>query len=238
MSMGSQQAGNTTQTTLPPNYMLPYIGTGLKSAANLLQSNTPQYYPGQTLAPFSPVQQQAMGANIGLDQNLMQGSGNPYENAMFNQAAQATQGQLSSEFAGAGRNLEASMPLRSDQLNNLATNFYGQNYQNDVQNAMNAGQNYMGIGGQIQNQAQNQINANMAKYNYYQNLPYQQLGMYQNLLGGFQTGQQTQTPYFTNPMAGALGGGLAGASAGSSFGPWGTAIGGALGAIGGYSGAR
>lgn len=257
MSSGSQQAGNTTQTNLPPNYMLPYIGTGLNNAAQLYAKGGPQYYSGNTVAGFSDPQQKAMSgidrlaqkgtpalkAAQNFDTTLLNGGGtNPYEDAMFKQAAGASQSQLASQFAGAGRNIEASAPLRGEQLNNLANQFYGSQYQNNMQNALQAGnqaQNLyntrlggygqeMNVGGMVQNQAQNMINADKNRFDYYQNLPYQNLGMFQNMLGGFQTGQQMQTPYFTNPMAGALGG----ASAGSSFGPWGAAGGAALGYLG------
>lgn len=212
MSGGASPAGNTTNTQTPPQYMFPYIGTALGQAGNLLQTGGPQYYPGQQVASFNPAQQAAMGGTLNLDQNLMQGSGNPYENAMFNQAAQATQGQLSSEFAGSGRNLDASMPLRSDQLNNLATNFYGNNYQNSIQNALGASNQALGIGSQIQNQSQNLIDASQKAYNYNQQLPFSNLQQYESFLSGVQPGQQTSSPYFTNPTANTLGAGLAAAS--------------------------
>lgn len=211
MGMGSQQAGTTTTTNAPFTPYQPYIGTGLGQAANLLQAGGPNYYPGQQVASFNPIQNNAFGNINGIDNTLAQGSGNPWENAMFQQAAQGTQGQLASEFAGSGRNLDASMPLRSQQLNNLATDFYGNNYQNSVNNAMNAGQQQLGIGNQIQNQGQNLINSSMNAYNFTQNQPYNNLQRYgqfiQGLTGG--TGQQSN-PYFTNPGANLLGGALAG----------------------------
>lgn len=209
MSKGAQQAGNTTQTQTTAPYMQPYMGTALGQAGNLLQQGGPQVYGGQRVADFNPVQQNAFGGTIGLDQNLMQGSGNPYENAMFNQAALATQGQLASQFAGSGRNLDASMPLRSDQLNNLATNFYGNNYQNSVQNAMQAANQNLGIGNQIQQQGQNQIQASMDAFNQAQQRPYQNLSQFEQFLQGVQPGAQTQTPYFQNKGATDLGSALA-----------------------------
>lgn len=206
---GSTPAGQTTTTQAPPAYMDPYIGTALSQAGSLLGSGGPQYYPGQQVAGFNPVQTNAMTGTIGLDQDLMQGSGNPYENAMFQQAAGATQNQLTGEFAGMGRNAAASAPLRSEQLNNLATSMYGGEYQNTVQDAMNAANQNMGIGNQIQQLSQDQINANMQKYNYYQQLPYQQLSQYEQFLQGVNPGSQTSSPYYTNPTANALGTALA-----------------------------
>lgn len=51
---------------------------------------------------------------------------NPYTSLdmQFNRAADLTRGRLDSEFAGAGRNLGAAMPARSDELQTLASNIY------------------------------------------------------------------------------------------------------------------
>jgi hypothetical protein len=54
---------------------------------------------------------------------------NPFLQGTFNRAADLTRGRLDSEFAGAGRNLGASMPARSEELQTLASNIYGGNYQ-------------------------------------------------------------------------------------------------------------
>jgi hypothetical protein len=212
MSGGAQQAGQTTQTQLPPNYMLPYIGTGASQAGSLLNSGGPNYYPGQQVASFNGIQNQAFKNTNALDNSLAQGSGNPYETAMFNQAAQATQPQLASEFAGAGRDITASMPLRSQQLNQLGTDFYGQNYQNSVNNAFNATNQQQQLGGQIQNQSQNLIDASKNAYNYNQQQPYANLQQFESFLSGLQPGQQQQSPYFTNPAATGLGALAAGKS--------------------------
>lgn len=237
MSKGAQQSGSTTQTNTAPAWMYPYLGTGLQQASSLLQAGGPQVYSGQEVANFNPAQQQAMGGmfNLGmngtpqlnqaanLDSTLMMGNGNPYENRMFNQAAQATQPQLASEFAGAGRNIVGSEPLRAQQLNQLATDYYGQNYQNTINNALNAGNQAqglyntalggfdqaLGIGNQVQNQSQNLINASMNQFNQAQQRPYQNLSQFFQYLNQSMPGSQQTNPYFTNPMANALGTGLA-----------------------------
>jgi len=90
-------------------------------------------------------------------------------------------------------------------------------------------------GANFQNQAlQDQIN----RYNYYQNLPQQNLQNYAGTVNGFGGLGGTQSSGY-NPSggqkaAGAAGGALAGAQMGSMFGPWGTAIGGVLGGAYGY----
>lgn len=193
MSKGATPAGQTTTTTAPPSYMYPYIGTGLSQAGNIYNSTSQN--PWASIAPFNPVQQQAMGNTANIDNQLTQSTAtNPFLNSMFTQAAQAVEPQLASQFAGSGRSITGSIPLASQQLNNLANTMYGSQYENNVQNAMQAGQQELGIGNQIQGQTQALINA-----------PWTQLSQYSGALGGFQPGSATSNPYFTNPTANALG---------------------------------
>ena len=237
MSGGAQPSGSTTTTSTPPSYMYPYLGTALGQANALLANGGPQYYPGPQLAAFNPTQQGAMkgivglgmngtpalSAAQGLDRSLLSGGGsNPWLDQAFQQAAGATQNQLASEFAGSGRNVAASEPLRAEQLNNLATSIYGGNYQNTLADALQAGNQAQslydtrlqglgaaaGVGQQVQNQSQALIDASKNAFNYNQMLPYQNLQQYEGFLSGVQPGQQQTNPYFTNPMANALGMGL------------------------------
>lgn len=93
------------------------------------------------------------------------------------------------------------------------------------------------FGRQFQQQA---LDDQRARFDYYQNLPNQQLGQFAGLInplagiGGVQTGMLPGG----SPAGGALGGALAGASAGSFAGPYGALIGGAIGGVGGYFGSR
>jgi hypothetical protein len=212
MSGGAQQAGQTTQTQLPPNYMYPEIGTGLSEASSLLNSGGPNFYPGQQVASFNPIQNQSFTNTNNLDNTLTQGSGNPYEQQMFQQEAQAIQPQLASQFAGSGRDIVGSMPLASQQLNNMGASFFGNQYQNDVGNAMNAANQQQQLGGTIQNQSQNLINASQNAYNYNQQQPFQNLSAFESNLSGLQPGSQQQSPYFSNPAATGLGALAAGKS--------------------------
>lgn len=227
MSMGTQQTGNTTSTQGPAAYMYPYIGSALGQAGSLLQTGGPQYYPGQQVASFNPTQQKAMTGIVdaglngspaltaaqGFDQTLLGcgGGSNPYLDQMYSQAAGQTQNQLTGEFAGMGRNASASEPLRAEQLNHLATSMYGGQYQNDMQNALAAGNQAQslydtrlqglnaaeGVGQRVQNQSQNLIDASRNAFNYNQNLPWQNLQSYESLLSGLQPGQMQ-----TNPITG------------------------------------
>lgn len=66
----------------------------------------------------------ALNAATNYEANAANGAylnSNPYLDATFNQAANAVQNRVSSEFAGSGRNLESSIPVQNDQLNQLAT---------------------------------------------------------------------------------------------------------------------
>lgn len=75
---------------------------------------------------------------IGQGQNLisqtlggefLDPSTNPFLASTFNRAADLTQGRLQTEFAGAGRNLGAALPARSEELQTLSSNIFGQNFQ-------------------------------------------------------------------------------------------------------------
>jgi hypothetical protein len=229
---GAQQSGVSTTTQSPYGPYQPYIGTALGQAGNLLQSGGPQYYPGQQVASFNPTQQKAMKAiaNAGMngspaltaaqgfDQTLLESGGgsNPYLDQMYSQAAGATQNQLSSEFAGMGRNAAGSQPLRAEQLNNLATSMYGGQYQNDIQNALQAGNQAQslygtrmaglgaaaGVGQQVQDQSQRLIDASKAAFDYNQNLPWNTAQRYEGLITSLMPGSgQSTSPNFTNPGA-------------------------------------
>lgn len=88
----------------------------------------------------------------GYVQNSLNGgflNSNPYLDQTFNRAAQATQGQLASQFAGAGRNVDQSQGLRSQQLNDLASQIYGGAYDSE----RNRQQGTLGVAQQLGNQA-------------------------------------------------------------------------------------
>jgi hypothetical protein len=256
MSNGSTPSGTSTSTQTPPSYMYPYMGTALGQAGNLVQTGGPQYYSGQQVASFNPTQQKAMTGIVnagmngspaltaaqGFDQTLLQSGGgsNPYLDQMYGQAAGATQNQLSGEFAGMGRNASASEPLRAEQLNNLATSMYGGEYQNDMQNALAAGnqaqslygtqlqglQAAEGVGQQAQDQSQNMIGASKSAYDYNQNLPWQNLQSYEGLLSGLQSGSSQTSPFFSNSAAADSDMGMSLAALIKAFGSSGAAAGG------------
>lgn len=176
---------------------------------------------------------------IGLAQGYVQQSlnggfanpdANPYLKATFDNAAMATQGQLASQFAGSGRNVEQSQGLRAQQLNDLATSIYGGNYANE----RNLTQQALGYAQPLGNQSYADIAALNQSGGYQQNqqqqvldAPATALDQYLARVRGTDYGSTQTQKNPSNPVGGALGG----AAAGSVFGPYGALIGGGLGAI-------
>ena len=145
MSKGPDNVTQTT-TTEPPDYLLPYLRQAAGSAQSLFGRGPQQYFPGNTVVPFSPQTNQALN----LQQNRAMGgspvtnaaqdlttktlsgdflNNNPYLDATFDKAAGAVGRQLDTTMARAGRDLDANIGVRADALNNLATDIYGGNYQ-------------------------------------------------------------------------------------------------------------
>lgn len=264
---GSSQPANTTTTQNPPDYVVPYLRGAANESAALYSKGPKQYYSGNTVTPQSQQTQQALqltqqralnGSPINTSASnytadVLNGkylNSNPYLDATFNKAAQGTQSQLASQFAGSGRNIGASYAARADQLNNLATDIYGGNYQNErgiQQQTLGmaptiANQDYFdygqlaNVGAQNEDLASRQIADKVARWDYSQNAPGISLDQYiarlNNQPGGTAT---TTTPVFSNRVAGGLGGAALGAGIGQQFGYGGigAGIGGLLGAYGG-----
>jgi hypothetical protein len=270
--MSGGQPSNVTQTSVQqlPSWLNNANTFGSSQAQNLYNQGGAPYYPGSTTAPLSSIQESYLtnANNLGQNGNSALNAGtsyaanasngaylnaNPYLNQTFNQAANAVQNRVGSEFAGSGRNLEASLPVQNDQMNQLATSIYGGNYANERQlqsqaAGMSPGLNQAGLsnlgaqagaGTLLQNQAQNYMNADANRFSYNANLPYQNLSNYMNTVNSLSHGNTTSNtqPVFHNQTAGALGGAMAGATAGATIGgPYGALIGGGIGALGGYFG--
>jgi hypothetical protein len=265
MSGGDQPDNVTqTQTTEPPEYLKPWLAAGAQEAGNLYFNRGPnQYYQGNTVTPFAGETEQALqmqtqraqgGSDLtrgaqGYAQDVIGGNylnSNPYIDAAFNQAAQATRGQLDSQFARSGRNIGGSQAARADQLNNLATQIYGGNYANEraMQNSVLgqanslANQDYTDIAqlGQVGAQREEldtrRIQDQVARHDYEQNAPGIALDQYIARINNNPGGQTTsQVPVFQNRAAGGLGGASVGYGIGSNFGGWGGAIGAGLGGL-------
>lgn len=270
-------SSNGVTQVKPPDYQLPYLQGSIQNAQNLYQDGGPLYYPGNTVAPFAPQQEQAFsltqqralnGSPVtntaqGYSTDVLSGkylNSNPYLDRTFNQAATATQNQISSEFARSGRNVGAAEPIRAQQLNDLATQIYGGNYDQERMRQQQlipyatglANQDYtdlgqlQNVGSAVQQQSQNYINDAQARWDYNQNAPGNALDDYIRRISG-NLGQTTTSSMPRNRTAtaiggaasgaavgGALGGAIAGGEAGSVIPGWGTAIGALAGGALGY----
>ena len=163
-------------------------------------------------------------------QNVLSGSflgSNPYLEAAIQRATEPAQASAMSALGQRGRlgsGLGAQQVARS--VGDIASNIAFTDYSNERARQQAAAQfapqlaqaDYFDIG-QLANvgaareqQAQRGIQDAMARYQYEQNAPMQQLAQYQNLIAGFPMGQTTtqMTPYYTPSTAQQfLGGGLA-----------------------------
>jgi hypothetical protein len=119
--------------------------SGFPSGFNPLDgSGFPSFPPGGFPQPGTPPTgtptQTPGSALIGNSQSLLNDTlqgrfltpdNNPFLESTFNRAADLTRGRLDSEFSGAGRNLAASQPARSDELQTLASNIFGDNFESE-----------------------------------------------------------------------------------------------------------
>jgi hypothetical protein len=149
----SSQPSHTSQTTEPPAFIRPYMQYGADEAQRLYQTGGPQYYPGNTVVPFSSQTEAALGGTearaLGgspvnraaqdyatrtlntAPTSQFGGASNPYLDAQFNRAADSVQNRIQSGFAGSGRNIEAGRPVAAQEMNDLATGIYGGAYENE-----------------------------------------------------------------------------------------------------------
>lgn len=137
----------TTQQQSPWSKQQPYLEYMFGQAKDLYGQGGPQYYPESTVAPFSPVQEQAMA---GIQDRAMSGSpvnqaaqqqitgtlsgdylnSNPYLDATYNKAAGAVRGSMDSQFSRGGRyGSGIHQGAMGESLSGLANNIYGDNYQ-------------------------------------------------------------------------------------------------------------
>ncbi len=180
----------------------------------------------QAATASNPIGSSAQGYFGNLESgSLLNPATNPSLQGMAQLADNQIENNLSSEFAGSGRNIEASAPVQASQMANVAADIYGGAYNNTLNN-MTAG-----LGQASQLEGEQMMPGTTAL-----SVPGSQLSSYGSLLGSMPGGTAT-TPYYKNVGAGALSGAIPGALignalGGASGGGWGALLGGALGAIG------
>ncbi len=239
MSGGGGKTQTQKSTNEPYKAQQPFINKLFNRAENLYQQGPIQYYPDQTYAGMSPVSQQALQgitkrgtegsplnqASSGYLQDVLGGKYLNRQSPGWDAVANATRAAADSTYAGLGRygsgahDTAVGQALgglqyqdysnqlnRMDQAAALAPTIAGQDFV-DLNAVNQAGQQYQG-------ELQNQINADMQRYNFRQQAPYNNLQDYQNFING-NFGGSSQT---TMPSQGgfgtqqAVGGGLALAS--------------------------
>ena len=156
--------------------------------------------------------------------SLLNPATNPSLQGMAQLADNQIQNNLASQFAGSGRNIEASAPVQTSQMANVAADIYGGAYNNTLNN-MTAG---MGQASQLEGEQMMPGTTALS-------VPGSQLSSYGSLLGSM-PGGTASTPYYTNAASGALSGAIPGALIGNALGGssgsgWGALLGGALGAF-------
>lgn len=232
-----------TQNNSPPSYALPGLQQGASDLATNYAKGAPDYYPGQTVADFSPQQQQSIQGitNLatqgnptlqGANQQLLKTINGDYlnSNPYFSQVAQNVRQPTDSAFAAGGR--YGSGQHDAAVAGALAPYAY-QNYAAERQNQMNAinqapaldqaqyyGQQQLGnVGAAAQQQGQNVINSDISKYDYNQNKGTNWINQYLATLNGAQGGSSTTTsPLYTpSPWSQIAGAGIGAAGLLSSF---------------------
>lgn len=116
---GSTKTATTTNTSAPWKSQQPYLEEIMKQAQSLYKNDNPTYYPGNTVAGFSPQQEQAFGmaanravngnanmkAAAGYNQDVLSGkySGDPYQSQVFDNIKSQVLPAINSQFSSAGR---------------------------------------------------------------------------------------------------------------------------------------
>ena len=133
MSSGPSNVTQTTRTE-PSPFLTPSIQTAVRSAQDDFGGQNNILNAGRLALANrgfggSPVTGAAQGlATSTLRGDFLSPDTNPFLADTFNRAADLTRTRLSSEFAGAGRDVGASLPARSEELQTLASNIFGQNF--------------------------------------------------------------------------------------------------------------
>jgi hypothetical protein len=116
---GKQSTQTATNTSEPWAEQKPYITGAFSDAKKLYDAPGPSYFPGSTVAGFSPEQTKSfdmtmarategnktMNAAEGWAQDTLAGkySGDPYQGQVFNNISSQVMPKVNSQFTGAGR---------------------------------------------------------------------------------------------------------------------------------------
>ena len=146
MSRGPSQVTSTTQTEIPGFLQGPLgratdaadrqatnVGNILGNAdsSDFMQAEglNALFNRGREGSPLTDAAGDLTGRTLAGD--FLSPDSNPFLEQTFNRAADLTRTRLDTEFAGAGRNLGASRPARSEELQTLAADIFGGNFQRE-----------------------------------------------------------------------------------------------------------
>ena len=119
MSNGPEVDNTTNTITRPPQFLEPGIANAAYGAASVFNGGPESYVSNQG--------RNLVGQTLRGD-FLLPGT-NPYLQSTFDRAANTVQNRLDTQFAGAGRNIGASLPAARQELSDLATGIFGGNFQ-------------------------------------------------------------------------------------------------------------
>lgn len=118
MGGGPSKVTSTTNTA-PPSYLQGPLQTAANAAGRAFGQSTSNDLNDRSV--------DLIGQTLGGD--FLSPDSNPFLQDTFNRAADLTRTRLSSEFAGSGRDQIAALPARSEELQTLASNIFGGNFQ-------------------------------------------------------------------------------------------------------------
>lgn len=220
---GEGGGGSTTTNTVDARFN-PLIDYATQAAKGVQESGyTP--YSGQRYADMNGTQQAGIGmiqdravngdatmnqAQSTLQQTLQGGQTNPYLDSMVSKAQGSVMGNMGALQARSGSFGNSGIAEQgAQQMGKIATDMYGQAYAGDKANQMQAlgmaqsygNQSYndaaqlMKVGGQMQDQTQQNNDFAYQQAQEKQNLPYKQMAAYSGLLGSSgATASSTTTP--------------------------------------------
>ena len=192
----------------------------------------------QTEAGISSIENAALSGGYGVDaaanrqaRDTLGGTylnSNPYLDQTYNTAADRARRSIDSQFAGKGRyGSNIHQDIMGENLMDLSGKIYGDNYQKERDRQLRMAsiaptisrQNYyggdalIGAGGIVKDQANEALQADMDRWSYNQNLPYQNLDWYNAGIGGdFGRTETMQSPLYSNStgtnILGGIGAGL------------------------------
>jgi hypothetical protein len=209
--MGSKQkTATSTSTTDPWSPQQPYIKAGMQEAANQYNSNSPQYFPGSTVAGFSPTQ--TWGNNIVKDRVSKDDfTSDPYQGKVYQNMASSIVPTVNAQFSSAGRyGSDSHADTMTRALSESFAPYASQQYQSGLDRRDNYLGMLQGVGSQEQGLAQSELDDAKNRFDYYQDLPANKLGQYMGFIGGNYGGTTTSAqPYYTQGLGSQiLGGGL------------------------------